>query len=342
MDRPSTARTASSSPAPGRPPTSAPARTPPRVVRRRAAAPARAGRRGLGHPDRARRGGRRARAGANCCTAARCRAARCRAATRAVRRPAAPDRRRAGARARPDLPPRSTGGPDCPERGHRAAAATEWLDNVPLDVAADRRRPAGARYLVDPATGAESLGDPGSTAERTPRLAGTRLVAGRRRRAGRRDRAGPGTRRGPRPSGTVRRGAGARRRLRAPAGRAAGGRDAHRVPGGPAGAAGARRDRATSPRTWPWTRSPPPARGRPVRVLAGLAAGGAAGARGRRRPTAAGLAGTDPAGYVRALAAASAAAELTDPAGLGGHWWLLQPVGVATLDGLDSWHDDAA
>ncbi|GHJ11530.1 hypothetical protein TPA0907_58970 [Micromonospora humidisoli] len=41
------------------------------------------------------------------------------------------------------------------------------------------------------------------------------------------------------------------------------------------------------------------------------------------------LAGTDPAGYVRALAAASTVAELTDPAGLGGHWWLLQPVGVA-------------
>jgi SAM-dependent MidA family methyltransferase len=37
------------------------------------------------------------------------------------------------------------------------------------------------------------------------------------------------------------------------------------------------------------------------------------------------LASTDPAGYVRALAAASAAAELTDPAGLGGHYWLLQP-----------------
>ncbi|HLL68135.1 MAG TPA: SAM-dependent methyltransferase [Micromonosporaceae bacterium] len=40
------------------------------------------------------------------------------------------------------------------------------------------------------------------------------------------------------------------------------------------------------------------------------------------------LAGTDPAGYVRALAGASAAAELLDPAGLGGHYWLTQPVGV--------------
>ncbi|WP_327042135.1 SAM-dependent methyltransferase [Micromonospora ureilytica] len=40
------------------------------------------------------------------------------------------------------------------------------------------------------------------------------------------------------------------------------------------------------------------------------------------------LAGTDPVGYVRALAAASAVAELTDPAGLGGHLWLRQPVGI--------------
>ncbi|WBB55424.1 SAM-dependent methyltransferase [Verrucosispora sp. WMMD573] len=40
------------------------------------------------------------------------------------------------------------------------------------------------------------------------------------------------------------------------------------------------------------------------------------------------LASSDPAGYLRALATASAAAELTDPAGLGGHWWLWQPVGL--------------
>ncbi|MET8201205.1 SAM-dependent methyltransferase [Micromonospora taraxaci] len=50
------------------------------------------------------------------------------------------------------------------------------------------------------------------------------------------------------------------------------------------------------------------------------------GADGGRPPLS--LAGSDPAGYVRALAAASAVAELTDPAGLGGHWWLRQPVGI--------------
>lgn len=38
------------------------------------------------------------------------------------------------------------------------------------------------------------------------------------------------------------------------------------------------------------------------------------------------LASRDPAAYVRALAAASQAAELTDPAGLGGHYWLVETV----------------
>ncbi|MGW5666827.1 SAM-dependent methyltransferase [Micromonospora sp. NPDC003776] len=57
----------------------------------------------------------------------------------------------------------------------------------------------------------------------------------------------------------------------------------------------------------------------------------ALGADGGRPPLS--LASRDPAGYLRALAAASAVAELTDPAGLGGHWWLLQPVGV-TVDAV--------
>ncbi|WP_201305256.1 SAM-dependent methyltransferase [Streptomyces sp. GS7] len=51
----------------------------------------------------------------------------------------------------------------------------------------------------------------------------------------------------------------------------------------------------------------------------------ALGVSGRRPPLS--LATTDPAGYVRALGSAGAAAELTDPAGLGGFGWLLEPVG---------------
>ncbi|MFV2099523.1 SAM-dependent methyltransferase [Micromonospora sp. LOL_024] len=52
----------------------------------------------------------------------------------------------------------------------------------------------------------------------------------------------------------------------------------------------------------------------------------ALGADSRRPPLS--MAAGDPTGYVRALAEASAAAELTDPAGLGGHWWLWQAVGL--------------
>ncbi len=50
----------------------------------------------------------------------------------------------------------------------------------------------------------------------------------------------------------------------------------------------------------------------------------ALGVHGRRPPHS--QAHDDPAGYVHALALASAAAELTDPEGLGGHWWVVQPV----------------
>ncbi len=50
------------------------------------------------------------------------------------------------------------------------------------------------------------------------------------------------------------------------------------------------------------------------------------GVSGSRPPLA--LASTDPAAYLRALATAGAAAELTDPAGLGGHLWLLNPIAI--------------
>ena len=69
--------------------------------------------------------------------------------------------------------------------------------------------------------------------------------------------------------------------------------------------------------------------GAPYRLVSQRAALRGLGVDGARPPL--GRAATDPGGYLRALAAASAAAELTDPAGLGGHWWLLHPVGV-TLD----------
>jgi SAM-dependent MidA family methyltransferase len=68
------------------------------------------------------------------------------------------------------------------------------------------------------------------------------------------------------------------------------------------------------------------AAGPPYVLVSQRAALRALGVDGGRPPLA--LAANDPAGYVRALAAASTAAELTEPAGLGGHWWLLHPVGI--------------
>lgn len=59
------------------------------------------------------------------------------------------------------------------------------------------------------------------------------------------------------------------------------------------------------------------------------------GVDGTRPPLA--RAATDPAGYLRALAAASTAAELTEPTGLGGHYWLLQPVGNWQLHLVGNW-----
>jgi hypothetical protein len=52
----------------------------------------------------------------------------------------------------------------------------------------------------------------------------------------------------------------------------------------------------------------------------------ALGLTGQRPPLS--LAHQDPGAYIRALADASVAAELTDETGLGGHFWLWQPVGI--------------
>lgn len=64
-------------------------------------------------------------------------------------------------------------------------------------------------------------------------------------------------------------------------------------------------------------------------LLSQRAALRALGVHGRRPPVS--QARDDPVGYVHALAMASLASELTDPDGLGGHWWLLQPVGMPVI-----------
>jgi SAM-dependent MidA family methyltransferase len=68
------------------------------------------------------------------------------------------------------------------------------------------------------------------------------------------------------------------------------------------------------------------AAGTPYRVIRQREALRALGVDGARPPL--DLASTDPVGYLRALSAAGAAAELTEPEGLGGHWWLLHTIGI--------------
>ncbi|MDW5325523.1 SAM-dependent methyltransferase [Plantactinospora sp. KLBMP9567] len=239
--------------------------------------------------------------------------------------------------ARPDSLPETIGWrSDLPERVVGLLLATEWLDNVPLDVA--EPGPAGwRRVLVDPGTGTESPGGPLDAAETAwlarwwptppdPALPGRvepdLPLPGRVEIGLPRDVAWAEA------VGSLHRGLalavdyGHLRDTRPPHGTLTGfrsGRQVHPVPDGSCDlTAHVAMDSVAAAGT---ARA-----GRPYTLVEQHTALHALGADGRRPALA--LASTDPTGYVRALARASTAAELTDPAGLGGHWWLLQPVGV--------------
>ncbi|MGS2613052.1 SAM-dependent methyltransferase [Micromonospora sp. LZ34] len=207
--------------------------------------------------------------------------------------------------------------------------ATEWLDNVPLDVAV-HTGDSWRHLLVDPATGAESLGDPVSP-EDAEWLATWWPVPGAERSSPTAMRAEIGRTRDEAWADAVRkidRGLalavdyGHLRDSRPVDGTLTGYRGGRQVPPVPDGScdvtAHVAMDSAAS------------AGERVARCAYALVPQReglrALGADGGRPPLS--LAARDPAGYVRALAAASTVAELTDPAGLGGHWWLRQPVGI--------------
>lgn len=220
--------------------------------------------------------------------------------------------------------------------------ATEWLDNVPLDVVVSD--PAGApRYLlVDPATGRESTGPPvtGPDARWLARWwPGAPAELADSGRPGRPGGPGPWLRAeigGPRDEAwadavsRLRRGLalavdyGHLRAARPPDGTLTGFRAGRQVPPIPDGSCDITAHVALD--------AVAAAAGRPYTLISQRAALRALGVDGARPPLA--LASTDPAGYVRALAAASTAAELTDPAGLGAHWWLLHPVGIDLPEAL--------
>jgi SAM-dependent MidA family methyltransferase len=211
-----------------------------------------------------------------------------------------------------------------PDEVNGLLIATEWLDNVPLDLVEADGAGQVRRVLVAP-TGVETPGDPVDAADAfwlarwwplAGRPLGTRAEVGSTR-----DSAWAAA------VDAVARGCalavdyGHVRAERPGHATITGFRDGREVPPVPDGScditAHVALDAAAAAVGSPYTLR------RQREALRALGVDGA-------RPQLA-LASTDPAGYVRALAAASSAAELTDPAGLGGHWWLLHTVGVEPI-----------
>lgn len=201
--------------------------------------------------------------------------------------------------------------------------AIEWLDNVPLDVAEIDGDGVPRLVLVEPATGAESLGPPVAEPD-AAWLArwwpGAGLPPGARVEVGLpRDRAWADV------VSVVERGValavdyGHLSDRRPTFGTLTGFRAGRQVAPVPDGGCDVTAHVAMD--------SVASAAGGPYTLVTQREALRTLGVEGARPPLA--LASRDPAGYLRKLATASAAAELTDPAGLGGHYWLLHPVGVA-------------
>ncbi|RZU50618.1 SAM-dependent MidA family methyltransferase [Krasilnikovia cinnamomea] len=197
---------------------------------------------------------------------------------------------------------------------------TEWLDNVPLDVAEADRDGRVRRVLVEPYTGAESLGGPVDAADAfwlarwwPVRSPGERAEIGWPRDVAWADAVS-----------AVRRGCalavdyGHVRDDRPVLGTLTGFRAGRQVPPVPDGGCDVTAHVAVD--------AAATATGSPYVLLRQRAALHALGVSAARPPL--DQAGTDPAGYLRALSRAGAAAELTDAAGLGGHWWLLHGIGM--------------
>jgi SAM-dependent MidA family methyltransferase len=210
--------------------------------------------------------------------------------------------------------------PDLPDEVVGVLVATEWLDNVPVDVAEVGDDEVARLLLVDPATGDETPGGPIGAADRVwlnrwwPfRGPGTRAEIGWPRDGAWADAVG-----------RLRLGLavavdyGHLRDARPPLGTMAGYRGGRQVAPLPDGTcdvtAHVAMDAVAS------------AAGAPYALVTQREALRALGVDGGRPPLE--LSRTDPAAYLRALAAAGAAGELLDPGGLGGHWWLVHGVGI--------------
>jgi SAM-dependent MidA family methyltransferase len=199
--------------------------------------------------------------------------------------------------------------------------ATEWLDNVPVDIAEVDSAGVPRRVLVD-AAGAETLGDRVDPADAfwlgrwwplDDAPAGTRAEIGWPRDLAWADAVDK-----------VERGCalavdyGHLRSGRPPFGTLTGYRDGQQVTPVPDGSGDVTAHVAVD--------AVAAAPGVPYRMRRQREALRALGVDGGRPPLS--LASSDPSGYIRALSTASSAAELTDSAGLGAHWWLLHEVGI--------------
>jgi SAM-dependent MidA family methyltransferase len=204
--------------------------------------------------------------------------------------------------------------------------ATEWLDNVPLDVAEVDDRGTARYVLVDQASGEEQLGEPLSAADSVwaarwygggPWHAQTRLELGGPRDAAWADAVA-----------TLRRGLavtvdyGHIRETRPAQGTLAAFRSGRRVAPVPDG----KRDLTVHVAIDAVRAAGEAIAGTSARLTNQRTALTELGIDASRPPLA--LASSDPIAYVHALAAATQAAELVAPDGLGGHFWLLQPVRI--------------
>jgi len=241
----------------------------------------------------------------------------------------------------PDLPPGIGWTADLPPGVTGVLLATEWLDNVPVDVAVPGPDGVPRLVLVDPRTGSEALGEPVDGADAAWLTRWWPLPSRRRAPHDPPNDSPPAAPRAeigrPRDEAwaaavsTVRRGLalavdyGHLRDARPAAGTLTGFRAGRQVTPVPDGSCDITAHVAFD--------AVAAAGGHPYTMITQREALRALGTDGARPPLA--LASTDPAGYVRALAAASTAAELLDPAGLGGFTWLLQPVGSACAALLD-------
>jgi SAM-dependent MidA family methyltransferase len=195
--------------------------------------------------------------------------------------------------------------------------ATEWLDNVPLDVVETDEHGELRKVLVDRHTGAETLGAPADAADRFW-LNRWWPEPGRIEIGWPRDAAWAGA------VGSVRRGMalcvdyGHRRAERPGLGTITGFRDGRQVPPVPDGSCDVTAHVAMD--------AVGSAAGLPYHMVTQREALKALGIDGARPPLE--LARTNPAAYLRALSAAGSGAELIDPSGLGAHWWLWHEIGV--------------